>query len=84
MANNTRPVLQDILRGNQEFNQWQEAEEQRQLPRLSATESLNQFFELCDLVRAWRPGPELDQEWIAEKQAGWMELYRRQGRTEKD
>ena len=78
MATDARPTLREILQGYRRFNQWQEAEEQRFLPHLSVAESLNQFFELCDFVRPWRPGPGLELQWLEEERAGWTDLLNRE------
>ena len=78
MATTFQPTLQEVLLGLRRFNQWQEEEERRLLPRMTVKESLDQFFELCDLVRRWRPGPEMDLQWLKEEKALWVELVDRQ------
>ncbi|MGH9837271.1 MAG: hypothetical protein ACREEM_00630 [Blastocatellia bacterium] len=77
MTHALQPTLQEVLRGYQYFNQWQEEEELQTLPRVTIEESLDQFFELCDWVRPWRPEPKLDLPWLEEERAMWIELVNR-------
>jgi len=87
MVNGSQPTLREILNGYRRFNQWEELEEQRRLPRLSVEEGLSQFMELCDFVRAWQPGPEMELQLLAEERSGWVELlnrYREQRKGEHD
>jgi hypothetical protein len=83
MATSLRPTIRDVLLGLQRFNEWQEGQELEGLPRMTVGESLNQFFELCDLVRGWRPELELDLEWMEEDKALWIELVNRHRRQTK-
>ncbi len=83
MATTFQPTLQDVLLGYQRFNQWQEEEERQRLPQLTIAESLDQFFELCDLVRGFSPEPELKLQWLEEERAPWIELVNRQRQHQK-
>jgi hypothetical protein len=53
------------------------AERQARLPRLSVSESLWQFFELCDQIRPWRPDPPTEPAFFAQAHSGWIALYSR-------
>lgn len=77
MASPHQPTPQDILLGLKRFNEWQEEQELLALPQMTVSETLNRFFELCDLVRGWRPTPELDLQWTLEEKALWIELTKR-------
>jgi hypothetical protein len=70
--------MRDVLLGLRRFNQWQEEEQRQRLSRMTVSESLDQFFELCEMVRRWRPRPELELQWLKEERAPWVELVRRQ------
>ena len=72
---NDSPCLKELLLGYQRFNEWQEKETQASLLQLSVADALEQFFELCNLVRAWRPDAKLDTKWIRDKQESWVKLY---------
>jgi hypothetical protein len=78
-----QPTPQDILLGLKRFNEWQEEQELRSLPQRTVAETLNQYLELCDLVRGWRPDPELDLRSMLEKKALWIELTNRYLRQSK-
>lgn len=78
MANALQPTLQEVLIGYQHFNRWQEEEDLQNLPRMSIEESLDQFLELCNLVRPWRPEPSLDLPGLEEERAMWIELVNRE------
>jgi hypothetical protein len=77
MATSPRPTIKDVLIGLRRFNEWQEGQELEELPRLTVDASLNQYFELCDLVRGWRSEPGLDLEWMEEEKSLWIELVNR-------
>lgn len=83
MATTFQPTLQDVLLGFRRFNQWQEEEAVEQLPQMTVAEGLEQFFELCDLVRGWRPEPELELQWLEEERAPWIKLVERQRQEKK-
>ncbi len=83
MSTTVRPTLPDVLLGYQRFNQWQDQEAERRLPQMTVEESLNQFFELCGLVRPWRPEAELELQWLEEERAPWIEIVKRHRRSKK-
>jgi hypothetical protein len=74
MASTHQPTPQDLLLGLKRFNEWQEDQELLSLPKMTVTETLNQYFELCDLVRGWQPDPELVLGWMLEEKSLWIEL----------
>jgi hypothetical protein len=83
MATAFQPTLQDVLLGFRRFNQWQEEEAVEQLPQMTVAEGLDQFFELCDLVRSWRPEPELELQWLEEERVPWIKLVEHQRQEKK-
>ncbi len=64
-------ILNQILAGYQQFNNWEIAEQQQILPQLTIEASLRQYFELCALVNSCAPNakqeflPHQKQHWIA-------------------
>jgi hypothetical protein len=71
--NESTPDLRAVLRGYKRFNAWELEEQARKLPALSATESVDQFFQLCALSRLLADDASLtffqqdEQDWIALK-----------------
>jgi hypothetical protein len=76
----TTPSLLEIVRGFKRFNDWELAEREAELPRLIVSDSLTQFFALCDSLRSWRPDPMTDGAFIELDESGWIEVKRRLGR----
>ena len=71
------PTVTQIINGLDRFNAWERDERREVLGQLTVEASLRQFFELCDLVREWRPEPHVARVFTAHKHAGWSELQRR-------
>jgi hypothetical protein len=74
MGYSDQPTLEQQLTGLKRFNAWEKEQESLALPHMTVTESLNQFFELSDMVRGWRPISELDLQFMQEERALWIEL----------
>jgi hypothetical protein len=72
--------LLEIVRGFQRFNDWELAEREPELPRLTVSDSLAQFFALCDSLRSWRPDPVTEGVFTESDQSGWIEVKRRLAR----
>jgi hypothetical protein len=75
------PTLQETLEGYKRFNAWELEEQKRDLPRLSIEESLTQFLELCDLVRAL--APNASQLFLEQDEAHWIALRKKRQRAAK-
>ncbi|MEW5986778.1 MAG: hypothetical protein AB1791_09105 [Chloroflexota bacterium] len=77
----TKPTLREILEGYNRFNAWEAAVQKDRLARLSITESLTQFLELCYLARTLTP--DTGQLFSEQDRAYWIELRQKRLRAAK-
>lgn len=77
MQEKNSPTLQQILSGYRSFNEWEISERQEELRRLNVPESLRRYFELCSMVRPWRPDASAEEKLIEHAQSLWIALRQR-------
>ena len=75
------PTLREILAGYSRLNAWELEDQKKALPRMTIEESLTQYFELCDLVRAL--APEAGKIFMEQDKAHWIALRENRQRAAK-
>lgn len=68
-------TLREQLEGYQQYNTWERDEQRAILQKLTVTESLTQFFELCALAATL--APESDARFLEEKSIHWRAMHER-------
>ena len=70
-----KELLQQMLAGYAQFNEWEAAEQARILPQLTIEESINQYIELWELSRTFAPNAK--DEFLEQNKRHWSAMRRK-------